>query len=194
MSQSKSHSTSALACLGATTFGAFSVVRSEHLLPQLAFALMSAVAFVGYMFLRPGGPDMMKDVRQNQYDASRLARNSMDLFTVVATSVAGNDRSKWDEIMEDVGRFTADYPEDVRKDLNEAGKVITACNWVVESFEYQWGVQKWWNAEKDADMLNQASACLKNMQHTLKVRGNVSFILLAARTNGNRLNRERTAA
>ena len=46
---------------------------------------------------------------------------------------------------------------------------MAASNWVVERFENRWAVSKWYNVEKDADLIAQAATCLKNIANTLKV-------------------------
>jgi len=190
--RSKSHSLSALTCLAGTTFGAVTVVRSTDLRVKIAFAVLSILSFIGYLILAPSGPDLTKGVRQNQFDAGVLSRSSQNLFLAIATSLAGPDQSKWAPIMEDVDHAVLDFPEDVQKDLREAGKAVAASNWIVERFENRWAVSKWYNVEKDADLIAQANTCLKNTANTLKVHGNVSSRILAAKTNGNMLQQRKT--
>jgi len=134
----------------------------------------------------------MKGVRQNQFEAGVLSRSSQNIFLAIATSLAGPDQSKWAPIMEDVDHAVLDFPEDAQKDIREAGKAMAASNWIVERFENRWAVSKWYNVEKDADLIAQAATCLKNTANTLKVHGNVSSRILAAKTNGNMLQQRKT--
>ncbi|KAF8310685.1 hypothetical protein DL93DRAFT_1583047 [Clavulina sp. PMI_390] len=123
-----------------------------------------------FRIVRPGGPDMLKTVRQNEKDATALQQESFKLFSIIATTLAGQDRSKWREIMDDVDSVTTEFPQDVRKDLHEAGKIMTASNWAAEVYQSRVGLSKWWNAEQDADQMAQAFKCLQEISATLKVR------------------------
>jgi len=151
---------------------------------QVVFAVITALSILGYIVLRPGGPDLMKIARQNQYDAGILARSSQKLLVTVAFSLSGPDRGKWSEVMEDVDFHTMGFPEDVKHDVRQAGRIIAASNWVVERFENRSTVGRWYYQEKDADQIYQATKCLREISEALKVTGNTSGRILAAKANG----------
>ena len=52
---------------------------------------------------------------------------------------------------------------------------MAAADWVVESFERQSTMAKWRNVEKDADLIAQATACLKTTSNTLKVSSSLKI-------------------
>jgi len=191
-STSGSHSLSALACLAGMTFGSVSVVRASDVVAQAAFTVIGVVSLLGYIVLRPGAPDLMKVARQNQYDAGVLSRNSQKLLIAIATSLAGPDRKNWQVIMEDIDMHTGSLPADVKKDIREAGKIMAASNYVVEQFENHSSVGLWYYQEKDADMINQASTCLREISDKLKVSGNISPRILAGKANGDMLSKRKT--
>ncbi|KAF8313296.1 uncharacterized protein EI90DRAFT_3022709 [Cantharellus anzutake] len=166
--KSTTHSVPALSCVAGATFGTVSLIRSTDMLSQIVFAAITSLSILGYIILRPGGPDLTKTARQNQYDASVLARSSQKLLVAMATSLAGPDRTKWEEVMEDVDVCTAEFPEDVKHDIRQAGKIMAAANWVVERFENRSAVGRWYHQDSDANQIYQASKCLREISDALK--------------------------
>jgi len=164
------------------------------MLSQIAFAAFTTLSILSYIILRPGGPDLTKTARQNQYDAGVLARSSQKLLVALASSLAGPDRSKWNEVMEDVDLYTRGFPEDVKHDVRQAGKIMAASNWVVETIESRSAVGRWYYQERDADQIYQASKCLRETSEALKVAGNTSGRILAAKCNGELLNKAKAVS
>jgi len=181
--------TPVLSSIAGATFGTVSLIHSTDMLSQIAYAALTALSLLGYIVLRPGGPDLTKTARQNQYDAGVLARGSQKLLVALASSLAGPDRSKWNEVMEDVDYYTTGFPGDVKLDLRQAGKIMAASNWVVETIESRNAVGRWYYQEKDADQIYHASKCLREISESLKVAGNTSGRILAAKCNGDMLNK-----